>query len=155
MKEATVRDLLRAIRAVCKGNYFFSAPIAERLMEPCSHRKLQSKPAPAPALTRRQTEVLQLIAGGCSGNEIARQLSLSGKTVEKHRQAVMDKLGLHKVAALTRYAVSSGVVELHPLAPVSLPLHRPHSQCFAAHRPTDRRSNSPETVSLGTTRKDL
>jgi DNA-binding NarL/FixJ family response regulator len=68
----------------------------------------------APALTRRQTEVMQLIAEGFSSREIARQFSVSTKTVEKHRQALMDRLNIHEIATLTRYAVSCGLVECTP-----------------------------------------
>jgi len=65
----------------------------------------------APDLSRRQIEVMQLIAKGFSSREIARQFSLSIKTVEKHRQALMKKLKIHEIATLTRYAVSCGLVE--------------------------------------------
>jgi DNA-binding NarL/FixJ family response regulator len=70
----------------------------------------------APPLTKRQREVLRLIAEGFSNRQMGRQMSVSIKTVEKHRQSLMDKLNIHQVAKLTRYAVSSGVVESN-LAP--------------------------------------
>ena len=85
------------------------------LAEPSAHQpQPQGSKARSPAaqtLTKRQTEVLQLIADGYSNREMSRQLSVSIKTVEKHRQSLMDKLNIHQVARLTRYAVSSGVVE--------------------------------------------
>jgi DNA-binding NarL/FixJ family response regulator len=62
-------------------------------------------------------EVLQLIAEGYANKQIADELSISVKTVEKHRQQLMEKLNLHDVASLTRYAVSKGIVE------VPAPLH--------------------------------
>jgi len=62
-------------------------------------------------LTSRQTEVLQLIAEGYATKQIADLLALSIKTVEKHRQDLMNTLNIHNIASLTRYAVSSGVVE--------------------------------------------
>jgi DNA-binding NarL/FixJ family response regulator len=62
-------------------------------------------------LTRRETEVLQLIAEGFSNKQIASELSISIKTVEKHRQQVMNKLRIHDVAGLTRYAIDAGMVE--------------------------------------------
>ena len=71
----------------------------------------QAQSRPAPALTKRQTEVAQLIAEGYSSREIAREFAVSVKTIEKHRQALMDKLDIHEIATLTRYAVSSGLVE--------------------------------------------
>ena len=67
--------------------------------------------AKALALTSRQMEVLQLIAEGHATKQIAGLLSLSIKTVEKHRQDLMNTLNIHNIASLTRYAVSSGVVE--------------------------------------------
>jgi len=63
------------------------------------------------ALTTREKEVLQLIAEGYSSKQIAGLLSLSSKTVEKHRQSLMNKLHIHKIAALTRYAVAEGIIE--------------------------------------------
>ena len=69
------------------------------------------------SLTSREMEVLQLIAEGFANKQIADELSISVKTVEKHRQQLMEKLNLHDVASLTRYAVSKGIVE------VPAPLH--------------------------------
>jgi DNA-binding NarL/FixJ family response regulator len=63
----------------------------------------------------REMEVLQLVAEGFSNKEISSQLKLSVKTVEKHRQAVMDKLGIHHVAGLTRYAIAKGIIDTKPL----------------------------------------
>ncbi len=111
MKETASKDILRAIRGVCKGHAFFSPPIARRLLKQWRNRPLGSNSATAPALTSRQTEVLQLIAEGYSTKQIAGLLFLSIKTVEKHRQTLMSKLDIHEIATLTRYAVSSGVVE--------------------------------------------
>jgi DNA-binding NarL/FixJ family response regulator len=116
MKETASKELLRAIREVCKGNSFFSAPIARRLLKQWRNRDLQLKTAVAPALTTRQIEVVQLIAEGYSSKQIAGLLVVSVKTVEKHRQALMDKLDIHEIATLTRYAISSGVVELKSYA---------------------------------------
>jgi DNA-binding NarL/FixJ family response regulator len=62
-------------------------------------------------LTSRESEVLQLIAEGLPNKQIAGELGISIKTVEKHRQQVMNKLNIHDVAGLTRYAISKGVVE--------------------------------------------
>ena len=76
---------------------------------------LDRLPDPAPdrgvSLTRRQREVLQLVAKGKANKETAWELGISIKTVEKHRQHVMDILGIHDTAGLTRYAMSSGVIE--------------------------------------------
>lgn len=88
--------------------------VGRRLTEPSAHQRRPRGPkariTTARPLTERQREVLLLIAEGCSNREMAGQLSVSIKTVEKHRQALMDKLNIHQIAKLTRYAVSSGVV---------------------------------------------
>lgn len=115
MKETASRNLLRAIREVAKGNAFFSPPIARRLLRRWRNRNPLSKSTAPPALTSRQTEVVQLIAEGYSSKQIAGRLSVSIKTVEKHRQALMDKLDIHEIASLTRYAVSLGVVDSIPI----------------------------------------
>ena len=64
-------------------------------------------------LTLRQIETLQLIADGHTTREIGAVMSITEKTVQKHRQAVMDRLDIHQIATLTRYAVSTGVVEVN------------------------------------------
>jgi DNA-binding NarL/FixJ family response regulator len=134
MKETASKDLLRAIREAGNGTVYFSPPIAKRLLKQWQNRDPQAKPAPAPSLTGRQTEVVQLIAEGYSTKQIAGLLAISTKTVEKHRQSVMDKLNIHDVASLTRYAVSAGVVDLHP-APDSVK-HIPTSAHERALIPT-------------------
>ena len=99
-----------AIWQGCNGNDVLNQPLAGASLKRRPNRHLQSKSTVAPSLTRRQTEVVQLIADGYSSRRIARLLAVSIKTVEKHRQALMDKLDIHEVATLTRYAVSSGLV---------------------------------------------
>jgi DNA-binding NarL/FixJ family response regulator len=66
---------------------------------------------PAVKLTSREVEVLQLISEGAANKQIAGELDISIKTVEKHRQNLMDKLHIHDTASLTRYAISSGVID--------------------------------------------
>ncbi len=112
MKEAAAKDLLQAVREVCNGNAFFSPAIAKRLLDRRTNGESQSMIAPA--LTSRQTEVVQLIAEGFSSKQMAELLTVSIKTIEKHRQAAMKKLNIHEIATLTRYAISSGVVESKP-----------------------------------------
>ena len=114
MKETAARDLLQGVREVCSGNAFFSPPIAKRLLKQWTTRDLPPHSIAPPALTSRQTEVVQLIAEGFSSKQMADLLTVSIKTIEKHRQAAMNKLDIHDVATLTRYAISSGAVELKP-----------------------------------------
>ena len=109
MKETASQELLHAIREASKGNVFFSPLITACLLRRWKNRN--SQPSAAPALTDRQKDVVQLIAEGYSNKQMAALLCISVKTVEKHRQALMDKLNIHQVASLTRYAVSHRVVE--------------------------------------------
>jgi DNA-binding NarL/FixJ family response regulator len=104
VKETASEDCLRAIRKASTGTPFFSPPIARSLSKPRQNRDLQGKVAVGSTLSSRQMEVLQLIAEGYSSKQIAGLLSLSRKTMEKHRQAVMCKLDIHEIASLTRYA---------------------------------------------------
>jgi len=113
MKETAGADLLRAIREIAGGNAFFSPAVAKRLLKQWQEKFPNGSPVRADSirLTGRQTEILQLIAEGYATKQIAGLLSLSIKTVEKHRQDLMNTLNIHNIASLTRYAVSSGVVE--------------------------------------------
>jgi len=112
-KQSAANDLLRAIRETHKGNVFFSPAIAKRLKD-LSHAATSSTGATkrrGDILTPRESEVLQLIAEGKANKQIAADLSISIKTVEKHRQQVMNKLNIHDVAGLTRHALAKGVIE--------------------------------------------
>jgi DNA-binding NarL/FixJ family response regulator len=114
IKQTAANDLLKAIREVQRGNAFFSPSIAKRLRDQCREAFTSGQPAKKSAdLTSREAEVLQLIAEGFSNKQIAAELSISIKTVEKHRQQVMNKLNIHDVAGLTRYGISKGMVERH------------------------------------------
>jgi DNA-binding NarL/FixJ family response regulator len=112
IKQTAANDLLKAIREVYKGNAFFSPTIAKRLRDQCREAFANGQPVRKNIeLTSREAEVLQLIAEGFSNKQIAAELCISIKTVEKHRQQVMNKLNIHDVAGLTRYALSKGLVE--------------------------------------------
>jgi DNA-binding NarL/FixJ family response regulator len=112
VKQTAANELLKAIREVHRGNAFFSPAIARRLRDQCREAFTSGQPIKrAGELTSREAEVLQLIAEGFSNKQIAAELGISIKTVEKHRQQVMNKLNIHDVAGLTRYAISKGMVE--------------------------------------------
>jgi len=112
VKQSAANDLLNGIREVQRGNAFFSAAIARRLRDQGREAFTSGQPGrKAGELTSREAEVLQLIAEGFGNKQIARELSISIKTVEKHRQQVMNKLNIHEVAGLTRYAITKGMVE--------------------------------------------
>lgn len=112
IKQTAANDLLKAIREVQRGNAFFSPSIAKRLRDQCREAFTTGQPPRKTGeLTSRESEVLQLIAEGFSNKQIAAELTISIKTVEKHRQQVMNKLNIHDVAGLTRYAISKGLIE--------------------------------------------
>jgi DNA-binding NarL/FixJ family response regulator len=113
LKHASVLKLSDGIRKVSRGNVFLGPSIAKRLPE--ARWKLlaqpgRSKPRVA-GLTSREMEVLQLIAEGKANKEMATELGIGMKTVEKHREHLMQKLGIHDTAGLTRYAISAGIIE--------------------------------------------
>jgi DNA-binding NarL/FixJ family response regulator len=113
IKQTAADVLIKAIRETHKGNAYFSPTVARRLREHYRKATAQGqrhKKAPG-RLTIRESEVLQLIAEGRLNKQIAAELSISIKTVEKHRQQVMDKLGIHDIAGLTRHAIAHGIVE--------------------------------------------
>ena len=113
LKHASVHDLADGIREVNKGNVFFGPFLAKRIPEP--RRKLLDRPGLSKpryaGLTSREMEVLQLVAEGESNKQIAAELSIRIKTVEKHREHLMQKLDIHNTAALTRYAIGTGIIE--------------------------------------------
>jgi DNA-binding NarL/FixJ family response regulator len=107
IKDSAVTELAQALAAVAAGGRWLSPRISRQLAEAIAN------PAGAPAtteLTVRQEEVLRLVARGRSSKEIARQLGLSIKTVETHRAQIMDRLDIHDLAGLVRYAVRNGLV---------------------------------------------
>jgi DNA-binding NarL/FixJ family response regulator len=115
IKQTAAADLVKAIREVKKGNAYFSPAIAQRLREQTC-RTLAGTPAvktPHVELTLREAEVLQLIAEGFANKQIASELGLSVKTVEKHRQQVMNKLNIHDTAGLVRHAAAKGIIETY------------------------------------------
>ncbi len=113
LKQTAAEDVVEAIREVSKGNAFFSPVIAKRLRERTrtSHTQDETPKAPNVELTQREAEVLQLIAEGYANKQIAAELNLSVKTVEKHRQQVMQKLDIHNIAGLVRHAAAKGIIE--------------------------------------------
>jgi DNA-binding NarL/FixJ family response regulator len=107
IKDSAVVELSQALAAVASGQTYLSPRISRQLAEAISH------PVPLGAtaeLTLRQEEVLRLVARGRSSKEIARELTLSIKTIETHRAQIMDRLDIHDLAGLVRYAVRNGLV---------------------------------------------
>lgn len=113
-KQTAAHVLPEAIRMVHQGETFFSPAIASRLSRQQRDSFESGRPKTTftlPKLTSRETEVLQLVAEGRANKETAAELHISIKTVEKHRQSLMEKLDIHDTAGLTRYAISAGVIE--------------------------------------------
>ncbi len=114
IKQTAAHVLPKAIREVHSGKLFFSPAVSRRYHHHEQKAKDQGDPAPkenATCLSPREMEVLQLIAEGKANKETADQLKISVKTVEKHRQKVMEKLNIHDTASLTRYAIAAGIIE--------------------------------------------
>ena len=113
-KQASSETLSLAIRKIAAGGTFYSPSIIRRLRDflvPTAPLVSEGHRSAIGRLTRRESEVLQLVAEGSPNKQIASVLGISIKTVEKHRQHLMDKLHIHDTAGLTRYAISTGVIE--------------------------------------------
>ncbi len=113
LKQTSAHDVCRAIREVRKGNTFFSASISRRFdrLHPPSRNRADPLKKSGAQLTSREMEVLQLVAEGNANKQTAAELGIGIKTVEKHREHLMDKLDIHDTASLTRYAISAGIIE--------------------------------------------
>ncbi len=113
LKQTSAHDVCRAIRQVQKGKKFFSPAVSKRLdhLNPASPDRRGSLNKKAALLTSREMEVLQLIAEGEANKQIAAELDIAIKTVEKHREHLMEKLDIHDTAGLTRYAIGAGIIE--------------------------------------------
>jgi DNA-binding NarL/FixJ family response regulator len=113
VKQSSGDVLAQAIRELQKGKTFFTPSIAKRLKDDYQKSRdgvgLQKRSATE--LTSREAELLQLIAEGHANKQIASELSISIKTVEKHRQHLMEKLNIHDIAGLTRFAIAAGIIE--------------------------------------------
>jgi len=113
IKQTSAKVLAQAVRKVCSGEKFFSPSVSKYLqnseeMLPLQKRRSQNQII---CLSSREAELLQLIAEGHGNKQIASELGISVKTVEKHRQHLMEKLDIHEIAGLTRYALAKGLTE--------------------------------------------
>lgn len=103
VKQTAATELLRAIREVEKGNAFFSPSVARRIVD------MQKRSPQEPVLSIREREILEMVAEGKSNKVIADILCVSIKTVQKHRQQLMNRLNIHEIAGLTKYALAKGL----------------------------------------------
>jgi DNA-binding NarL/FixJ family response regulator len=113
VKQSSGDVLAKAIRELHKGKTFFTSSIAKRLKDEFqkSTDGVGLRKRNDHQLTSREAELLQLIAEGHVNKQIASELSISIKTVEKHRQHLMEKLNIHDIAGLTRFAIAAGIIE--------------------------------------------
>jgi len=104
LKDNSFEELVQAVKIVVAGGSFVSPSVQEKL------RKLQAAGRPATLLSKREREVIKLIAEGHSSKEIARLMVISPRTVDTYRKRLMDKLDLHTLADVVRYAVRTGMI---------------------------------------------
>jgi DNA-binding NarL/FixJ family response regulator len=113
LKNGERRELEMAVRAVAKGEGWLSPAISKSVIADLGVSR-SAVGGDAEALTPRQRQILQLVAEGLSTKEIATRLDLSVKTVESHRGQLMERLDVHNVAGLVRYAIRRGIVRAEP-----------------------------------------
>ena len=109
-KSAPLTELRKGVEIVSSGGSYFGPEVASLLREAMADPK--SNESGVSILTRREREILRLIAESNSTREIAEKLSISVKTAENHRTNLMRKLDLHDVASLTRYAINNGLITI-------------------------------------------
>jgi DNA-binding NarL/FixJ family response regulator len=113
LKSDAGRDLVAAIEALSRHKVFFTSSVARIVLE--GYRRTGSRTEasgePPSLLSPREREIIQLLAEGKSNNEVAEALYISVKTVETHRAHIMEKLRLHSITDLVRYAIRNKIVE--------------------------------------------
>ena len=107
IKDAAVHELALALAAVERGDIYLSPSVSRKLAQAFANR---AEPPREGALTTRQTEVLCLVARGLSSKQVARHFNLSVKTIETHRAQIMERLDIHDLAGLVRYAIRNDLI---------------------------------------------
>ncbi len=114
LKDAEKSEIFKAVRTVVSGNQFFSPHISKLIVDYFVKRKKEAEKTPASTekeLTKREMEILRLVAQGCSSREIAEKLYLSASTINTHRANLMQKLNIHDTAGLVRFALQQGYLD--------------------------------------------
>jgi DNA-binding NarL/FixJ family response regulator len=111
VKHSAPAELVMAVQAALKGQTFISPALADRVLRQVRHALRDGKDA-AQSLTRRQREILRLLAEGHSAKEIAALLAISPRTVEFHKYQMMETLELHTSAELIHFAIKHGIVTI-------------------------------------------
>ncbi len=112
LKNAAAEELVHAIQQIVRGQKYLSPELTSTVVNVYLQRMLTATPPVGQILSSRERETLQLLAEGKTSKEIAAQLFISVKTVDMHRQNLMNKLGLRSVAELTKYAIREGLTRL-------------------------------------------
>jgi DNA-binding NarL/FixJ family response regulator len=112
LKDCAVDELTTAIRTVSTGQIYLARAIEDAVIKDYLKLVVNKPDSAFSALSSREREVLQLLARGLSTKETASELNISIKTVETHRKQIMDKLGIHSIAQLTKYAIREGLTPL-------------------------------------------
>jgi len=111
LKGASLAELELALSFVVRGEIYLSPPLSQQVIREYVQRTGKQR-AREETLTARQREILSLIAEGKSTKQVALQLNISVKTVESHRAQIMERLNIHDVAGLVRYAIRTGLVKI-------------------------------------------
>lgn len=112
LKDAATAELELALRAVLRGETYLSPAVSRQVVNLFLSGQTETESSALDPLTPRQTEILRLIAEGKTTKQAAAQLNLSIKTIETHRAQIMERLGIHDIPGLVRYAVRQGLVDL-------------------------------------------
>ena len=113
IKESAFEELMDAIDEVNKGNYYLSPSIARMYVDNQGNRFTSCYDVPRPNdISKKERQVLQLVAEGEKNRDIAEKLGVSIKTVETHRRNIMKKLSIFNIAGLTKFAIKEGIVSL-------------------------------------------
>jgi DNA-binding NarL/FixJ family response regulator len=111
LKSAANRDLIEACRAAMRGEPFIYPAAASALVRDYLERASRGEETPTDPLTPRELEVTKLIAEGLTSDEVAQTLMIAKNTVDRHRDNILEKLGMRNRVELTRYAIKRGLVE--------------------------------------------
>jgi DNA-binding NarL/FixJ family response regulator len=111
LKSAANRDLIEACRSAMRGEPFIYPPAASALVRDYLERAARGEETPTDPLTPRELEVTKLIAEGLTSDEIGETLVIAKNTVDRHRDNILEKLGMRNRVELTRYAIKRGLVE--------------------------------------------
>ena len=112
LKDCAFEEVVQAVRTVASNSTYLSPKIAEIVIKDYVHRIPKDELSSLSSLTTREREVLQLLSEGKKTKEIADMLRVSVKTAESYRQHIMEKLNIHSIAELTKYAIREGITSL-------------------------------------------